>query len=118
MKTIIREAKTEDVATMKELWIEFIDYHKARDRFFSRTSDGHERFEAFVLDRINNDDWLVLVAVVNDRIVGHCMAAIQEYPPVYVSPRYGYIQDIAVTERYRRANIGSTLFEQAVSWFK
>lgn len=46
------------------------------------------------------------------------MATIQEHPPVYKNTRYGYIQDIAVTKKHRRKNIGSMLFEQAVIWFK
>jgi ribosomal protein S18 acetylase RimI-like enzyme len=118
IEMIIREARPDDVEAMKELWKEFIDYHKANDRFFSRTPDGHERFGEFALDNIRSEDWLVLVAVVNNQVVGHCMAAIHTYPPVYENTRYGYIQDIAVTEKYRRENIGSRLFEHAVGWFK
>jgi ribosomal protein S18 acetylase RimI-like enzyme len=113
---IIREAIRDDIESIKELWKEFIDYHKSFDRFFSRTSEGHERFGEFVLERIKDENWLVLVAECDDRIVGHCLVTIQEHPPVFEKTRYGYIQDIAVTESYRRKSIGTTLFEKSVSW--
>jgi len=68
------------------------------------------------LERIRDENWLVLVAVIDQQIVGYCLATIQEYPPVYIDTRYGYIQDIAVTEKYRRDGFGARLFGKALEW--
>lgn len=114
----IREAREEDVAALMELWKEFIDFHQSTDRFFTRTSEGHKQFGEFALDRIRDNNWLVLVAVVDRQVVGHCLATVKEHPPVFVDARYGYIQDIAVTQQHRRSCIGTTLFGKAVDWFK
>ena len=103
---------------MKELWKEFIDFHKKRDPFFTRTADGHDRFGEFVLERIEKEDWLVLVAESEGEVVGHCLATIEEYPPVYINPRYGYVQDIAVTKKYRRSRIGRKFFDRMAAWFR
>jgi hypothetical protein len=37
----IRQAKKKDLAAMVELWKEMMDFHKDRDRFFTRTATGH-----------------------------------------------------------------------------
>ncbi len=115
---LVREATVEDIDSITDMWKEFIDFHKAHDPFFCRTTEGHLRFSEFALERIQSSDWLVLVSVEDDRIVGHCLATIQSHPPVFENTRYGYIQDIAVTEAYRGHHAGKQLFERASRWFK
>lgn len=115
---VIREATLRDLAAMKKIWIEFIDFHAARDHFFQRTEQGHERFGEFVAERIEKVDWNVSVAVVDDQAVGHIMGALSKHPPVFVNTRFGYVQDIAVSRRFRRRGVGTSLFGHLVRWFK
>ena len=118
-KLIIREANDSDVESMKEIWKEFIDHHKAVNSFFSRVDDAHEKFGEFALSNIRNKGkWIVLIACYDDKIAGYCMAAIEEYPPVYENPKYGYIMDMAVSGKHRRNNIGTKLYLGAADWFK
>jgi ribosomal protein S18 acetylase RimI-like enzyme len=119
MSTItIRTATKDDLPAIKELWKEFMDFHKERDPFFSRVDDAHEDFGLFMKGNINKDDWLVLVATDGDRVIGYGTATVMSYPPIYQDPRYGYIQDIAVTEAYRSQGVGRQIFEQMGKWFQ
>jgi len=115
---VIRKAKQEDIESIKELWKEFVDFHKFRDPFFTRSPDGHDRFGEFVLGNIESDDWLVLVSEHAGELIGYSMAAIQKYPPVFIKSIYGFIQDIAVTGEYRKHGIGKMLFENMIEWFR
>lgn len=115
---LVRKATSHDIEAMKILWKEFIDFHRSRDAFFTRSEEGHTRFGEFVQKNMDDRDWLVLVAEVDDGVCGYCMAAIQTYPPVYTNTRYGLVQDIAVTASHRRQGIGRELFRHACAWFK
>jgi ribosomal protein S18 acetylase RimI-like enzyme len=117
-KVVVRKAKPTDVDAMKALWIEFVDFHRDCDPVFQRASDGHEQFGRFVAERIKRPDWCVLVALVEEAIVGHIMGTIESRPPVFVNLRFGYVQDIAVAAEYRRTGIGRALFARLVRWFK
>ena len=115
---IIRPATKEDLPAIKELWQEFMDFHKERDPFFARVNDAHEDFGQFMHSNLSKTDWLILVATAGDRVIAYGSATIMSYPPIYVDPRYGYIQDVAVTEAYRGQGVGRQLFERMVTWFR
>jgi len=115
---IIREASIEDADVIIELWKEFIDFHGVRDEAFRRSHDGHEQFGAYVRKNIVSEEWLVLVAVENGKLIGYCTATVAEYPPVLERARYGFIQDIAVTETCRGQGVGTRFVTRAELWFR
>jgi len=112
----IREAVTDDLPEMIELWKEFMDFHKVRDPFFTRSENGHEKWAKFALSNMESDDWIVLVAVDGDKIVGYCMASVVDYPPVLEIKQHGLIQDITVTKSSRRKGVGTQLYREAERW--
>jgi ribosomal protein S18 acetylase RimI-like enzyme len=114
----IREACTADLDEIVELWKEFMEFHRQRDPFFTRSEDGDRRFRDFVAENLDNPDWLVLVAIEAERPVGYCMATVLEYPPVLELRRHGFVQDTAVTEVARRHGVGSALYERTERWFR
>jgi ribosomal protein S18 acetylase RimI-like enzyme len=114
----IRTARPGDIAAMKTIWKAFIDFHLARDPFFERCADGHDRYGEFVAKHLKDEDWYILVAVVDNDVVGQGIGTVQYYPPVYVHGKFGYIQEVAVAEAYRRQGIGTALIEQMIAWFK
>ncbi len=65
MEIEYRKATEQDIPRIIELWKEFIDFHKARDAFFSRSKEGPENFGKFILENINKDDAIVYVAEAN-----------------------------------------------------
>ena len=111
-----RQAIENDIPKMVELWKEFIDFHKVRDPFFSRSKEGPENFGKFITQNMRKDDAIVYVAETNCNVIGHILATIQNYPPVFKTKRYGLINDLAVSSAYRRIGIGQHLFEMAKDW--
>jgi ribosomal protein S18 acetylase RimI-like enzyme len=116
-KVIIRKAVPQDTAAIVEIWKEFMDYHAARDRHFTRSADGHDRFADFISGRMTSDTSIVVVAERNSEVVGYCLAAISYYPPVFLYTTYGMIADLAVKSLHRRQGIGRMLVERTLAWF-
>ena len=112
-----REATKQDIPKIIELWKDFIDFHKARDPFFSRSEEGPENFGKFILENLRKEDAVVSVAEANENVVAHILATIQNYPPAFDIKQYGLINDLAVASAYRRSGIGTHLFNMARDWF-
>ena len=112
-----RQAKEKDIPRVVELWKEFIDFHKTRDSFFSRCKEGPENFGKFIAENLQKDDAIVYVAEMDSTVIGHILATIQNYPPVFEIKRYGLVNDLAVASAYRRAGIGQHLFALVKDWF-
>ena len=113
----IKRAKPQDVEHICDLWKEFMDFHRERDRIFTRSFDGHKKFATFISDHMSKDTSSVLVAECHKEIIGYCLAWIGKYPAVFEIQEYGYISDLAVTEVWRRQGIGRKLLEEAQKWF-
>jgi len=116
-KITIRKAIAEDVPSIVELWKELMDFHKARDRIFSRSATGHEAFADYVKGHITSETSSIFVAEAGKNLVGYCIAFIEKYPPVLEMSEYGLVQDLGVTKKYQRRAIGQSLLEEARNWF-
>jgi len=114
----IRRATADDLPRLVPLWQEFMDYHRAFDPFFTRDEGGHHRWVAFLADKVDTEDWQLLVAEVDGRAVGYLIATVLEYPPVLTVQRYGYLQDVAVTAPHRGRGVGTALYREAERWFR
>jgi ribosomal protein S18 acetylase RimI-like enzyme len=112
-----RKATEGDIPEIIELWKEFIDFHKDRDPFFSRSEEGPENFGKFILENLRKDDAVVYVAEANKSVIAFILATIQNYPPAFEIKQFGFINDLAVASAYRRTGIGSRLFSMTKDWF-
>ena len=113
-----RQAIQKDIPRIVELWKEFMDFHKIRDSFFSRSKEGPENFGKFIAENLRNDDAIVYVAEKSGDVIAHILATIQNYPPAFEITRYGIVNDLAVSADYRRIGIGQQLFHMAKNWFR
>jgi GNAT superfamily N-acetyltransferase len=113
----IRKAEGKDVPQVVELWKEMMDFHRGRDSFFSRADKGHEEFARYVLENLELPDRVVLIADDGGTVVGFCSAVVMEYPPVFRIKRFGFIQDMAVTDARRGEGIGRELCKNIMDWF-
>ena len=52
-EVIIRKAVDADVSSIVELWKELMDFHKERDKIFSRSAAGHESFADYLRSHIS-----------------------------------------------------------------
>ena len=111
-----RQAMEKDIPAIVELWKEFIDFHKIRDSFFSRSKEGPENFGKFIAENLRKNDAIVYVAEKNGEVIAHILATIQNYPPAFEIKRYGLVNDLAVTSEYRRMGIGQHLLAMVKDW--
>ncbi len=116
-KIIIRKAVCDDLKAIEELWKEFMDFHKAGDSYFTRSADGHERFKEFITRHMASEGSCVLVAEMDSKVVGYCLAMLAKRPPVFENLDYGAVFDVAVSGGYRRRGIGERLYLAAQKWF-
>jgi len=112
-----REAIKQDIPKIIELWKEFIDFHKERNPFFSRSKEGPENFGRYILENLSKEDAIVYVAESNGEVVAYILAIIQNYPPAFETKQFGFVSDLAVTSGSRRSGIGMYLFKIAKDWF-
>lgn len=112
---IIREAKTYDVAEINALYhYLFTQMAKLQP---DRLKPGKQD-EAFILNGIKNDKFHLLVAELNNKIVGFSVAQIQETPlfNCLVQRKYAYIFDIAVDPLMQSQGIGHLLLNGMKEW--
>ena len=112
----IREAVPGDVSELKVLWTEFMDYHSDLDSDYARSDDALAKWTDYIYAKFEDDSAKILVAVEDKIVVGYIGAMIRMYPPVWTLTKYGYIEEIAVTEHFRRKGIASQLLVAAQKW--
>lgn len=114
----IRKATRRDLDAIVALARELMDFHKARDPFFTRSADFDALFGRFALRNIRSKAACVLVATVDERIVGYCQGMLDRHPPSIAKPEYGLILDFCVTAGYRRTGVGEQMFTAMREWFR
>jgi len=115
---VIRSATLRDIPDIVRLWEELMDFHRELDPFFTRARNGADLFRRFVEQNVGNDAACVLVAVVEDGIVGYCQGMIDHHPPALAEPDYGQVLDFMVTAGRRNTGIGRQMFETLREWFR
>jgi len=114
----IRPAKPEDIPGLVDLWIEFMDFHSALDQDYVRSPDAVEKWTAYISEKIADEKFQIIVAVDQGNLVGHLVATIRDYPPVFTIKNFGFIQEIAVNENYRRQGVARRLYAAAEEWLR
>ncbi len=118
LNSIIRQAKIKDIEGIVKLWKELMDFHLPFDKYFEMREEAPVHFQRFLKDNIINDDRIVVVAQINDEIVGYMMGIIAFNPPVFKLEKYGEITDACVSGIYRNQDLGLKLFKEIKRWFK
>ncbi len=112
----IRPATLEDVPGLVDLWIEFMEFHSALDPDHVPSPDAVGNWTAYVTAKLTDENYCIIVAVDQDHLAGHLVAALKEYPPVFTIKKYGFVQEIAVNHRNRRQGVGRRLYDAAEEW--
>jgi GNAT superfamily N-acetyltransferase len=117
-QAVVRKATRRDLSGIVALGRELLDLHKALDPFFTRSADFDPVFKQFVLRNIHSMAACVLVATVDEQIVGYCQGMRERHPPVLMEPEYGLILDFCVTAEYRRMGVGGQMLAAMGEWFR
>ena len=114
----IRPARPDDLEGLVRLWVEFMDYHTELDPHHVRSEGAERSWADYISGLVADDAWCVLVADLDRSLVGYAVATVQAYPPIVVQREYGFLQEIAVTESWRRRGIGRRLYRAAEAWLR
>ncbi len=115
---VVRKCEALDLDGIKPVFREFVAFHAGIDSSFVKVEKHEELFTDFIRGYLDSETSMVLVAVRRDELIGYCIGMIQEKPPVYPEPRYGYVDNICVLEKHQRSGTGKLLFEEMMRWFK
>jgi ribosomal protein S18 acetylase RimI-like enzyme len=74
--------------------------------------------EGFLGTQLHETDALVLVAEREDRVVGYVWAGLEPLSWKELRDAAGFIHDVAVEERERKAGVATALVEAAVEWLR
>ncbi len=118
MKIRIKLAGEEHIPGVVGFWKDFMDFHQAKDPFFTMRQGAEKEFSNYFREVISADDTHALVALVNkERVVGFSISAIKNHPPVFTETKYGEIIDLAIHEDYRHRGIGEEMLKIIFEWF-
>ena len=114
---VVRKCEASDLDGIKPVFREFVAFHASLDSSFIKVEKHEELFADFISGYLDSETSMVLAAVRRDELIGYCIGMIQEKPPVYPEPRYGYVDNLCVLEKYQRSGVGKLLFEAMRNWF-
>ena len=118
MKIRIKLAGEEHIPGVVGFWKDFMDFHQAKDPFFTMRKGAEKEFSNYFREVISADDTHALVALVNkERVVGFSISAIKNHPPVFTETKYGEIIDLAVHDDHRDNGIGEEMLKIIFEWF-
>lgn len=102
---------------MVRLWREMWELHVPLDPRFEITPAADLVMGKWLEESLQNGRELLLVAEAPPgRLLGYCHAMILENPPLVPRQYYGYVSEIAVSDR--RRGTGTRLLDEAHAWFR
>ena len=118
MIKIIR-AEEKHITSIGQLWWEFIIFHQNIDPIDTPIENSIPHYQENHLKRfMKSEDSFVLVALDEGQAIGFSLSYISEPPPGLKRGKFGYIDEMAVTESYRRQGIGVKMVTEILKWFK
>lgn len=114
--TMAREADYQDINSIVK---EGQDEHsEALPHIFMKVEKAIP--EAYYHELLADPNSDILIARINEEIVGFAVMEINESPPYdTMTPRtYAYMNDFGVKSNHQREGVGSELFKQCIEWSK
>lgn len=117
---VIRKATRSDGEALGRLGALLMEVHYSFDqrRFMSPGGNAAPGYRRFLVSRLNQDDEVIFVAVVDDVVVGYCWAGIEPLSWKELRDEAGFVHDIALDPAARRKGAGRALLQAAVEWFR
>ena len=117
MAVAIARAAETHIPEISQLWLEFMRFHADIDPIFTPREGVVPGFEQEQVRRLmQSEDGLVLVALDDDQVVGFAFAEIRGPSKVYMLDRYGALDTMAVTAKYRRRGVGERMLDEILKW--
>lgn len=112
---IIRKASIDDIADMCRVntltWLTTYENILPRDILEKRITSEPDRIINTKADLIKNPSSIKLVGLVNDKVVGMCLAGESETPSFKDA---GEIYNLYILKEFQRHHLGSKMFKKAI----
>lgn len=118
VKTEIVTAELHQLDVVVELWTELMLFHSDRDPRFRTRENAPALFRTYAQQYIERDDGILLLAFVDGKPAGYVTARCAEAPPVFLGNDVVILEDMVITERFRRHGIGRILTTRIIDWAK
>jgi ribosomal protein S18 acetylase RimI-like enzyme len=118
MPSAIRAATTRDLDALLLIIDELDALHREHLPHVFQEPNGPPRDRAYMLDLLADEAYGVFVAEAAGKVVGFVQVNIRDTPPVpiLVPRRVATVENLAVTEEFRRMGIGQALMRRAQQW--
>jgi ribosomal protein S18 acetylase RimI-like enzyme len=116
---IIREVELKDRALLDELFREELEYHKSLMPDIFKIPEIVVR-EKWLESILKNNDIFLVVSECNEKIVGAILYKIEKNPEdtLLNERKYGYIEEMIVSEAFRGKGIGKKLLDYVINGFQ
>jgi GNAT superfamily N-acetyltransferase len=116
----IRRARKADLPALGRLGALLIRVHHGfdRDRFMAPGADPASGYAWFLGTQLEDKDAVILVAEHGEEIAGYVYAAVEPRSWKELREECGFVHDVVVDERFRRAGIAIALVEAVAAWFR
>jgi GNAT superfamily N-acetyltransferase len=114
METIIRQAQEDEIS----LLIEFEQGIVEAERSFDNTLREGKIHYYDLLELIKSEEAEVLVAVVDDQLVGSGYAKLLDAKPYQKYEKYAYLGFMYVKPAYRGQGINKLILQKLINWAK
>ena len=118
MEITIRPATAQDYDDLCRI-IEQVDaLHRENVPHIFRKADGAVRERAYILALLADEDQGIFVAEVDGQAAGFVHVAVRDTLPIpiLVPRRLGFVDNLAVSQHFRRLGIGRALMQEAQRW--
>ena len=112
----MRSGRRDDAAAAARLWIQSAEEHTAHDPIYEISPDAERTMRKFMADLTSSSLTFMLVAVVEEEIVGFVSGDLREGSPTFQSRTWASVDDIYVSSEYRSLGIGRALLRHVESW--
>ena len=114
----IRKASAADYEALRSLFEEGDALHREHLPHIFQRPQGPARGRDYVLGLIADPDVGLFVAQAEGQLVGLICVLVREAPavPILVPRRYAVVDNLVVSEGFRREGIGRALMERAQAW--
>ena len=106
---IVRRATEADLDSIVKLGVALTTYHLKFDEYYKFKENIEEKLREFHTNNISSENTLLLVAEIDDAIVGFTLGKIKKTPPILKIEEFGHLSDTFVKEELRRKRIGERL---------
>ena len=114
----IRAVQPEEINTIVDMWVDFVDDQYQYDDFFIRNPEGKINLKNKLHHYVKDDDYLLIGAIKDNKIAGYVLAQVSEHPPFFETSKFCNIRHVFLKPEYRNKKYGTKLMQYTIEWAK